>query len=409
MKKTILLIILGAALVFLLMRLTSNLQEDAPETILMDLAYLANTKTQLEKGDPKLMPAFEQLIEEADVALQEGPYSVTNKEKLPPSGDKHDYASYSRYWWPDPNQADGLPYIRRDGETNPNSQSLKESDRRRIGALGNNTETLGLAYYLTGKQKYAEKAAELLRVWFLDPSTFMNPNVNHAQCRPGHNNGTKSGVLDGRLLIRALEGATLISGSSALSDTEYEGLKDWAGAYFEWLTTNEMALDEAASKNNHGSFYDVQAMYFALYGGNREAATKIAQQFVPGRVFEQIRPDGSMPEEMARTRPLFYSIYNLHAMFLVAHLAEKVDVDVWQASDSGSRLRAGLDYLVPYTDPKKPWPYPMLKEANRMELFAILQMADRVYPDGNYLSMIEKLPAEECEIQRSNLVFPLMR
>lgn len=379
------------------------------ETILMDVEYLAHTKTRIEQNDPALSYAFDQLMEDAEAALKEGPFSVTNKEKLPPSGDKHDYASYSRYWWPDPNQPNGLPYIRRDGETNPNSQSWKESDRQRIGALGVNTETLGLAYYLTGDEKYAKKAAELLRVWFLDATTRMNPNVNHAQCRPGHNTGTKSGVLDGRLIIRALEGSMLIANSSALSDGELKRLKAWARDFFEWLTTNDMALEEAASKNNHGSFYDVQAMYFALYSGNRAAATQIAQKFDQHRILSQIQPDGSMPEEMARTRPLFYSIYNLHAMFLVAYLSKKVDVDVWKAGDEDARLRAGLDYLIPYTDQKKDWPHPTIGAADRMEMFAILQMADRAYPGGNYLKLAEQLPLERRKTQRTNLVFPLMR
>jgi len=382
-------------------------QENVASTILMDGKILAQTKMRIEKNDPKLKSALDQLIAEADAALLEGPWSVTDKEKLPPSGDKHDYASYSRYWWPDPEKPDGLPYIRRDGETNPASQSLKESDRQRIGPLGINTETLGLAYYFTGDEKYAKKAAELLRVWFLDPATRMNPNVNHAQCRPGHNDGTKSGVLDGRMMTRALEGAILIAGSSALSDAEREGLRTWAAEYFQWLTTAEIALDEAASKNNHGSYYDAQAIYFALYSGNRKAAQQMAQNFVQKRILSQIKPDGSMPEEMARTRPLFYSNYNLHAMFLVAHLAEKVDVDIWNAGNA--RLRAGLDYLTPYADPKKPWPHPTIKDADRMKMFAILLMADRAYPDGNYLKMVDTLPLKERKIRRENLVVPIMR
>lgn len=379
------------------------------ETILMDMEYLMRTKTRVDANDPKLKYAFNQLIKEAEAALLKGPFSVTDKEKLPPSGDKHDYASYSRYWWPDPTKPDGLPYIWRDGETNPKSQSLKNSDRQRIGALSSCTETLGLAYYLTGKEKYAVKAAELLRVWFLDAATRMNPNVNHAQCRLGHNNGTKSGVLDGRLMIGAFEGAILIKGSTALSNAEHKKLKDWAAAYFEWLTTSKMALEEAASKNNHGSFYDVQAMYFALYSGNNDAATQVAQNFIRNRLFSQIKPDGSMPEEMARTRPLFYSIYNLHAMFLVAHLAKKVGVDIYNENDENSRLRTGLDYLIPYTDPKKPWPHPSIKKADRMKMFIILQMADHAYPNQNYLNAVETLPFDKRKIQRNNLAFPLIR
>ena len=386
-----------------------DLNDNLEKTILLDSELLVKTKTRIEKGDIEIKTAFNKLIEEADAALLSGPYTVTDKDKLAPSGNRHDYVSYSRYWWPDPNQPDGLPYIRRDGETNPSSQSLSKSDRKRIGEFGMRTETLGLAYYLTGEEKYALKAAEFLRVWFLDSLTYMNPNVNHAQCRPGHNEGTKSGILDGRVLIQALEGSKLISGSSALSIAERENLKAWTEEYFVWLTTNKMALEEAESKNNHGSYYDVQAMYFALYSGNREAAKQIAQKFNQTRVYSQIQQDGSMPEELARTRPLFYSIYNLHAMFLLAHLAEKVNVDVWQVNEVDSRLRAGLDYLVPYADPKKKWPHPTIGEADRMDMFTVLKMADRVYKDGNYLMMVEQLPQNSCKIHRANLVLPLMR
>jgi len=379
------------------------------ETILMEGAYLLNTKNQIENKDLQIIPAFDQLIKEAEKALDEGPFSVTDKETLPPSGDEHDYASYSRYWWPDTTKSDGLPYIRRDGETNPESQSLKASDRQRIGALGLNTETLGLTYYFTGDKKYADKAAELLRVWFLNPATRMNPNVNHAQCRPGHNTGTKSGVLDGRMLVRAMGGSLLIANSSALTDAETKGLRNWAKEYFEWLTTNEMALDEAASKNNHGTFYDVQAIYFALFTGNYKVATQIAEKFADRRILTQIKPDGSMPEEIARTRPLFYSIYNLHAMLLVAHLAQKVDVDVYKLNGEDSRLRVAIDYLAPYADSSKSWPDPTIREADRMEMLAILQMADHAYPHQNYLEKVEILPFDDRNVQRTNLAFPIMR
>lgn len=249
----------------------------------------------------------------------------------------------------------------------------------------------------------------MLHVWFLDEATKMNPNVNHSQIRSGHNQGSKSGVLDGRLLISALEGALLIKGSSALSDSEYAQLKTWAANYFMWLTTNELALAEADSKNNHGSFYDVQALYFALYSDNKEEAKQIANSFINKRLYKQIEADGSMPEEMARTRPLFYSIYNLHAMFLVAHLAEKVDLDIWEANEENSKLKTALDYLVPYTNPKKQWPTQTLKETDGTKLFFLLQMAEPKYPSQNYLQKAEILPIEDIRVLRSNLAFPLMR
>ena len=382
-------------------------QQLVAPTILIDGEKLADTKKRIERGAPELKPAMDALIVRANAALGNGPYTVTEKENVAPSGDPHDYASYSRYWWPDPEKADGLPYIRRDGETNPASQSLKKSDRQRIERVGIDTEILGLAYYLTGEEKYAHKAAEILRVWFLDPATRMNPNLNHSQCRLGHNTGTKSGVLDGRMMTRGLEGSLLIAGSSALSETEHAELRDWVSKYLDWLTTAKLARQAAATTNNHGSFFDAQTMYFALYCGNKEAATKIAKEAIQKRILSQIEPDGSMPEELARTRPNFYSNYNLHAMFMIASLAEKVDVDVWNAGNG--RLRAGLDYLAPCADPSIAWPHQSIKENDRMKLFPILLMAESAYPDGNYSKLLGKLPLEQRKTRMENLAFPLMR
>jgi len=377
--------------------------------ILINVDYLNEARIRLSNKDSKLKPSFNQLINDAEAALLEGPFSVTDKTQLPPSGNKHDYASYSRYWWPDPSKTDGLPYLRRDGETNPESQSLDKSDRPRIGAFGTNTETLGLAYYLTGDERYARKAAELLRTWFLDLKTRMNPNVNHAQVRPGHNTGTKSGILDGRLMVKALEGSLLISRSEHLKKEEYERLKAWASDYLEWLTNDEMALQESRSKNNHGSYYDAQAMYFALYAGEKTTATRIAKEFSTKRLSSQIMEDGSMPEEMARTRPLFYSIYNLHAMMLVAHLAEKVNIDLWKADQGTSQLRSAANFLAPYADPSIKWPQPTLGETDRMELLPILKMASYAYSDQRYMDAVDQLPLDRRQMDRSNLVYPLMR
>lgn len=170
-----------------------------------------------------------------------------------------------------------------------------------------------------------------------------------------------------------------------------------------------MALSEAKSKNNHGSYYDAQAMYFALYSENKKAATLIAQEFVEKRILSQIQQNGSMPHELKRTRPLFYSIYNLHALFIVTHLAEKVDVDIQKNDTEFSRLQLGLEYLLPYTDQNKPWPHSAIGEFDRMEMFPILNMADKLFPERNYLNMINKLPSEKCKIHRAQLAFPTMR
>jgi len=79
-------------------------------------------------------------------------------------------------------------------------------------------------------------------------------------------------------------------------------------------------------------------------------------------------------------------------------------VDIWNAGDQ--RLKAGLDYLAPYSDPSTPWPHKTIRENDRMNMFPILLMADLKYPEGNYLEMVEKLPLDQRQIRRENLAFP---
>ena len=148
-------------------------------------------------------------------------------------------------------------------------------------------------------------------------------------------------------------------------------------------------------------------MYIALYCGDKATALKIAKAAAEKRVLSQIKPDGSMPEELARTRPIFYSNYNLHAMFLVAYMSQKVGVNIWNAGDS--RLRTGTDFLTPYIDPNKTWRTRIVSKNDPMKMFPILVMANDAYPEGNYLRFVDKLPASKRKVRRENLAWPLMR
>ncbi len=379
-----------------------------PATILMDGRMLAASKQRILAGDAVIQPAFTNLLKEAEKAMKEGPFSVMNKTKLPPSGDKHDYVSYARYWWPDPTKPNGMPFIQRDGETYPEGQSPATSDRSQLDKMVAGVETLGMAYYLTGEERYANQAAKLLRAWFLTPETRMNPNLKFSQGIPGKSDSTKAGIIDGRVFCRALEGAILISDSPALSPAEHAALRTWMSQYLNWLKTDPLPQSEAESKNNHGTFFDAQIMYFALFAGDNAFAKQIAEESVKKRILAQIEPDGTQPKELGRTRTFHYSAFNLQALFMMAHMAEQVGVDLWHAGDS--RMKVAMDFLTPYADPARPWPYPDIDEPHRAKLLLpLLLQASGAYKDDSYKQMLEKLPLAERESLRENLAVPLMR
>src|SRR5712692_3717424 len=154
---------------------------------LLDAKQLQLTRQRIQAGDKNVAPAWAQLEREARKALSAGPTSVISKETVPPSGDKHDYMSQAPYFWPDPKSPNGLPYIRRDGERNPEINKI--TDHRSLDQLESSVETLALAYYFKGDEAYAVKATQLLGVFFLDPATRMNPNLQYAQFIPGVNTG----------------------------------------------------------------------------------------------------------------------------------------------------------------------------------------------------------------------------
>ena len=114
---------------------------------------MRDVRARGEKGDAAIKAAIATLEADAKKALAITPMSVMDKAVTPPSGDRHDYMSQAPYWWPDPSKPDGKPYIRKDGERNP--EISKITDRDNLGRLGDAVTTLSLAYAYTGREAYA--------------------------------------------------------------------------------------------------------------------------------------------------------------------------------------------------------------------------------------------------------------
>lgn len=355
---------------------------------------LAEVKARLAAGDKSLSPALKNLVADADAALKISPPSVMEKSRTPPSGDKHDYMSAAPYYWPDPQKPDGRPYIRHDGKVNPESRD-DTFDRGRLSLMAESVETLALAYYFTGQEAYADKAARFLRVWFLAPATRMNPQLNFAQAVSGVNSGRGTGIIEGRNLAKAADAAGLLTGSTAWTQAEDAALKTWLHTYFDWLLASQPGQEEAKSRNNHGTLYDVQAVRLALVLGQVEVAKPIAAAAKQKRIAVQIEPDGRQPLELERTAALSYSRFNLEALFMLATLAEHVRVDLWhgQLADGACAFRKALDFLLPYVaNPPQKWPYEQIKNFSRDDFGPLLRQAAAVYRESKYEKLLSEFP-----------------
>ncbi len=340
------------------------LQTVCGQPYLLDMEAAKRASRMAEAGEQRIKPLYDRALRDADKLLAEPDPKVVDKEKMPPSGDKHDYISMGRYWWPNPDTEDGLPYVRRDGQSNP---ELKQFDRDRMGAFSSHLRRLTGAYLLAGRPEHARKAASMLRTWFLNEKSRMNPNANYAQMVPGRYGGMgrPEGVLDTYSLIDAVDAAVVLERAGYLSKKEMKALREWFAAYVEWLQTSESGVGEYEARNNHGIAYDVQTVVFASFAGREELARKLIDSFAERRLAAQIEADGRQPLELARTTAFGYSTYNLTHMLDMCVVARKLGVDLYDAADCA--IDRAIGYLIPFLGNQSAFPYKQIKDWRGVE------------------------------------------
>ena len=343
----------------------------------------------------------------AEAALAGPTYTVADKNRVPPSGDKHDYISMGPYWWLDPSKPNGEPYVRRDGEFNP-ERATNAFDVSDLEAMSGGVEALSLAYYFTDDPRYATKAAQLLRVWFLDPATRMNPNAKYAQGVPGRTTGRAEGVLDTFRLLRVIEGVGLLAPSKVLSDADQKGLERWFADYVTWMRTDPNGREEQAAGNNHGIWFDYQLAGFSLFARQDAVARQVVSEAGARRIKTQVEPNGSLPLELQRTRGLHYSYFALEALVGTAEFGRCVDLDLWRYRTADGRgLRAAFDFLAPYVGREASFPYPELKPQEAAgEALPLFAAAAAAYDDKALADKAAALAARYPNSQTHLLIAP---
>jgi hypothetical protein len=377
---------------------------DTLSFIMLNPTDLARSRARLRSGDDALRPALGKLQREADRALKEAPVSVTQKNLSPPTGDSHDYMSIAPYWWPNPDTTSGRPYVRHDGQINP--ERARASDRNTLDQLVQGVQTLSLAYYFTGKDAYAEHAGKLLRVWFLDRATMMNPHLRYAQAIPGRNTGRAAGIIETHDLPELIDTVALLQASHGWTHTDHNRLRNWFAAYLDWLHESAEGKAEAKAANNHGTWYDVQVASFATFTGREHAAREVLRQFPTKRIAQQVESDGRQQHELARTRAWQYSLFNLTGLFDAAALADKVGIDLWNYETADKRsIRKVLEWLIPFATGEKIWPYKEISSVEPQKLAPLLRQAANIYREPRYEKVIAKLPKLSSD-ERWRLLYP---
>jgi len=368
----------------------------SPRVFLLDAEILKINKLKISEAktlDAATKQALENLKKEAQKALKTEIPAITTKTVTPPSGDKRDYMSQAPYFWKNPNTKDGFPYIRRDGERNPEIKQLPDHDL--LDNLVETVETLAFAYYFTGDQIYAERATKILRLWFINEKTRMNPNLEFAQAIPGVNTGRGIGIIETRNLPKVVDAVGLLENSKAWTKSDQKSLENWFEQYLNWLLTSKNGRDEAAAKNNHGTFYDVQIASFALFVGKKDLAKATLEAAKQKRIAFQIEPNGEQPLELERTKSWDYSVMNLDGLISLAILGESAGVDLWNFETTDKRgIRHAIDFLYQFKGSEKTWKYKQIETLKFEKLYPLIRRAGRVYRDEKFAEILRSLPPE---------------
>jgi alginate lyase len=328
---------------------------------------------------------------EAERRLKEGPWTVTAERPQGLALDIHEYYSEAPYWWPQ-SEDPKAPYARKDGQTNPNRFL---ANKTALNSMAEAVFTLGTAAYFLDEPRYAQRAARIVRTWFLDPKTHMNPSLENAQAIRNVNSGRGAGILDGRVFIRAIQGMEFLAQTGSWDARDQAALKKWFQDYLHWLLTSPPAEAEKNSGNNHASWWGAQAAAIASYLDD-DAAQKIVFNFYRDHIFpHQIKADGSAPREEQRTRSLSYSVFNLEAFVVTGRIAQLRGVDLWGVTARGNAtLGTVIEYLLPYlADPKK-WNKEQINEFNNDSLY-FLAFAGMGLKKPDYIALYRKLERPE--------------
>ena len=350
-----------------------------------------------DRGVPN--EALLKLRETADKIITAPIANVTMRTLHAPSGDPHDYMSMGPYWWPNPDTADGLPYISRDGLINPETVQ-----KINIPELYANYKTLALAAFYFGEDKYSDYAERQLRAWYINPETRMNPNARYAQSVPGRTDGSGYGLIDFATAYSLFDALGILDSMGKISADTVSGVLFWYNEFLDWMLTSEQGLLAGNCISNHGSWYDAHVISAAAATGRWELIRRFCIYSYIIRNKRQIDKDGAMPIELTRTAAMSYTFFNFNALLVIANIAERNGFSEYWSADAERGvclLKLAADYIYPFVLNPESFPYKELRpNGQRGRMASVLLSVDRRFSGEGYAERAFEL----CE-DRSNALF----
>ena len=331
------------------------------------------------------------VMKAADSCLNDKAVTVTASHSPRSAGGLHDFFSEGDYWWPDPKNPDG-PYIQRDGMTNPDNFV---EHRKALMRLSVEVPALAAAWKITHERRYADRAALHLRAWFVDDATRMNPNLEYAQAIHGRFTGRGTGIIDTIHLVEVARAVEVLS--PALAKPDLDAVKKWFADYTTWMMTHAYGIAERDATNNHGTCWVMQVAAFAHLTGDAKTLAYANNRFKTVLLPNQEAADGSFPQEMKRTKPYGYSLFNLEAFSTIAQILSTKTDNLWAFElPDGRGLRRAVAFMAPFVRDKGKWPLKpdvMYYDEWPMRQSSLL-FSGLAFHDAAYIDLWRTLPAD---------------
>jgi len=236
---------------------------------------------------------------------------------------------------------------------------------------------LSLAWKLTNKQQYEDKAKKILDAWANN-----NRLISHKEDTP---------------LVSSYGGVGLINAALLLKDDE-----NWNQSSFRtWVRTIYLPAIEVARnrENNWGAWGNLASLTSYSYLDDENSFQKEVK-YTKQLINNQIGVDGEMLKEIPRKEnSMFYTYFGLapltQSMYMIYNQTKVNMFDI--NTPEGAKIKRALDYYYYFVEHPDEWPH--YREANLNKPFvpqdgywpiSLYEAMSKVYPKSRYNSIVSK-------------------